>query len=511
MKSKFTYIISVILLINNAAFSQITWNKSFDSTGCNSVVQNHDGSYTMAGSSPVNNTDFLVKKLDSLGNSIWIKTYGGSGADNAACIVASPTDSGYVVVGNTTSFGSTLSDILILKLDKNGNLIWQKMFGTTAQDIAYSMIQTLDNGFIITAATWGYSGGSQAWLLKIDNIGNFQWQKRYGGNNGYHYARSIVQNQDSSYIVCGNTDYLGASGSNDVYVFKVDKTGNEIWQKTLGGAGTDVGYTAIRTKDNHYVISGFTNSFNLTSSSLWLVKLDTLGNIKWEKSYGDTNNVMGSNYNNGVPQSVVETSDGGLAATCYTNTYWLLKTDSLGNIEWQNSYGSNGINFTVLQSKDKGYLLPGNGAWSIKTDVNGDVAMTCYNSTYVQPTITNANINNVLIVGQATNVIGYSVPVTSSIQNLSSTDSCITTLDIDRNSLSNFSIYPNPSSGILNLNIDSNGAKDIKIYDSFGKIVLTRSKTEDEIFDISHLSEGIYTITVMKWNQKLMKRLIILK
>jgi len=174
---------------------------------------------------------FVLFSVSMASASQWIKTYGGTNWDQANSI--QQTSDGYVVAGYTFSFGAGDADAWVLKLDGDGNVQWQKTYGRSSVDEAWSIQQTSDGGYIVASYTHTFGAGIwDAWVLKLDGDGNVQWQKTYGGTN-CDYAESIQQTLDGGYIVAGGTYSFGVGGN--AWVLKLDGDGNVQWQKTYGG------------------------------------------------------------------------------------------------------------------------------------------------------------------------------------------------------------------------------------------------------------------------------------
>jgi len=210
------------------------------------IVPTPDGGYAVAGyidTKRTNSLDFWVLKLDANGNLMWDKTFGGGGRELASSIILTP-DGGYAVIGDTESRGYQEKDIWLLKLGSNGNLLWDKIFGGNESDNAYSIALTLDGGFAIAGYTDSKgAGGRDVWVLKLDANGNLLWDKTFGGNSD-EWANSIVSTPDGSYIVAGYTDSKGAGGG-EFWVLKLDASGNLLWDKTFGGSGDEQAYSVI--------------------------------------------------------------------------------------------------------------------------------------------------------------------------------------------------------------------------------------------------------------------------
>ena len=305
-----------------------------------SIQQTSDGGYIVAGytnSFGAGGTDVWVLKLDANGNVQWQKTYGGS-SDDYAYSIQQTSDGGYIVAGYTESFGAGYADVWVLKLDANGNVQWQKTYGGSGWDEAYSIQRTLDGGYIVAGWTDSFgAGGTDAWVLKLDANGNVQWQKTYGGSRD-DYANSIQQTSDGGYIVAGWTYSFGA-GYADVWVLKLDANGNVQWQKTYGGTYDDYANSIQQTSDGGYIVAGVTKSFIAGNADVWVLKLDASGNVQWQKIYGYEPGDFIPYSRNDSANSIQQTSDGGYIVAGYTKSsgtgnadVWVLKLDSNGKI-----------------------------------------------------------------------------------------------------------------------------------------------------------------------------------
>jgi len=234
---------------------------------------------------------------------VWQKTFGGS-YDDGAYSIQQTKYGGYIVAGLTNSFGAGNYDVYIIKLNGNGNKVWEKTYGGSNNDEAFSIQQTKDGGYIV--AGWTNSFGAGDWdvyIIKLNGNGNKVWEKTYGGSNNDE-AFSIQQTNDGGYIVAGWTNSFGAGGwIADVYIIKLDGNGNKVWEKTYGGSDYDGAYSIEQTKDGGYIVAGLTNSFGAGDWDVYIIKLDGNGNKVWEKTYGGSND-------DGVI-SIQQTTDGG--------------------------------------------------------------------------------------------------------------------------------------------------------------------------------------------------------
>jgi hypothetical protein len=341
-------------------------------------------------------TDIWVVRLDSNRNKLWQKTFGGTDYDGASSLIAT-LDGGYLVGGYTLSINGDVTDshggydCWIIKLDAAGNLLWQKTYGGTGYDAGTNSITTSDGGYIMAGTTqsndgdvMGNHGGSDFWLVKLDGAGNKLWQKTYGGR-GNDETSSFITTSDGGYVLAGSTqsnELPGFRGNTDYWVIKLDGAGNLIWQKTLGGSSVEYPGILITTSDGGYVVAGWTisNDGDVTgnhgAADGWLVKLNGMGNLVWQKTLGGTRDDFTS--------AVVATADGGYVVSGQTQSNngdvtgnhgngdgWLIKLNGAGNLVWQKPFGgTNNDSFgQILAIPDKSYVVVG------RTESNnGDVS-----------------------------------------------------------------------------------------------------------------------------------------
>jgi hypothetical protein len=314
----------------------------------------------------------------------WTRTYGGIHWDSPNSVIQT-SDGGYAIAGKTEPSG-TFADFWLVKTDSNGAQAWSKTYGGINADAAYSVIQTSDEGYAIIGVTYSFGVSGDCCLVKTDMNGVMQWSRVFGGTNS-DLGYSVVQTGDGEYVIAGETSSYGA-GNADFWLIKTDADGNLIWNRTFGGSNTDSASTVVQTTDGGYALAGYTSSFGAGSYDLWLIKTDANGNMQWNKTYGGA----GTEYTYTHAQSVVQTVDGGYALAGETSSFgagyddfWLVKTDSVGNIQWNKTYGGESYEMgcSMVQTKDGGYALAGDtlsyGAgsedfWLVKTDVESGLA-----------------------------------------------------------------------------------------------------------------------------------------
>ena len=210
-------------------------------------------------------------------NAQWAKTYGGSKEEYANSIQQT-SDGGYIVAGYTKSFGAGETDIWVLKLSSNGAIEWHHTSGGINTDKSYSIQQTSDGGYIVAGRTASFGAGHyDIWVLKLSSNGAIEWQRTYGGRSS-DVAYSIQQTSDGGYIVAGYTDSFYAGGE-AIWVLKLSSDGDIEWQRTYGDGSFDIAYSIQQTSDGGYIVAGRTTSFGAGSYDIWVLKLSSNGDI----------------------------------------------------------------------------------------------------------------------------------------------------------------------------------------------------------------------------------------
>ncbi len=262
--------------------------------------------------------------------------------------------------------------------------LWSKTFGGTNIDVAYSIEETADEGYIIAGYTrsYGTSSGRNLWLFKTDKAGNLIWNKTFGGNSDDE-AAAVKQTPDGGFITAGYTSSTG-NGGKDVFIVKTDSSGNEVWSRAYGGTSDEEAYALEVLPDGRYLVACATSSATAGSRDGWLICLTPSGDLNWNKKYGglSTDGFRG----------IQVTSDNGYIITGWTasdgagvlGNVWLLKTDSLGNVLFNKNFGGSDADrgLSVQQISGGGYILTGYTASSgaglddmylVKTDSTGNL------------------------------------------------------------------------------------------------------------------------------------------
>ena len=270
MKKTFAFIavLSSVCITSKFSYSAQYWDVTYGGyydDFVTAIQQTTDGGYIVAGYTESFDTffkDLWILKLDEDGNVIWQKTYGGGSADNAFS-VNQTSDGGYVVAGSTATYGAGYDDIWVLKLDSSGNITWQKAYGGSDQDEAYSIQQTADGGYVVAGYTQSFDTAyypDDIWVLeKLDGNGNILLAKDIQWDS-YERAYSIQQTSDGGYIVAGETMSFGAGVTEDMLVLKLDASGNVSWQKTYGELWEQGANDIQQTIDGGYILAGYHRS-----------------------------------------------------------------------------------------------------------------------------------------------------------------------------------------------------------------------------------------------------------
>jgi hypothetical protein len=343
------------------------------------------------------NFSYLLSFILLIGNTVfaqpvidWSANYGGSLADRSNTGIIT-TDGGYIIGGYSFSSDSNVStnygyhDCWLLKISESGDLEWENSFGGDGPEWVHGIRQTPDGGYAFVGVNGSDDnymvsdnhGSYDGWLVKLDSDGNYEWHKSYGGplNETFY---DFIQLEDESFVMTGacwsntvNGIPVSNHGSCDLWIVKTDSQGNIIWQHLYGGYHQDDGQSIEQTPDGGFIICGTTLSDDGNVSGFhgfwdrWIVKLDSLGNIEWTKCYGGSEADAG--------RDIALTNDGGYIAIGESRSIdgdvignhggydaWVTKIDSVGNLIWQRSLGGSDADnsCSIIQTQDEEYFIP---------------------------------------------------------------------------------------------------------------------------------------------------------
>lgn len=358
-------LISIVAVSTLAIYISIkeppTWQKTFggpdNETGFMSISAITFGYISLGSKTISNDTDVYLINLDQYGNITWENTFGGPGKDYGYSIRRN-LGGGYAIAGRTNSYGSGQYDAWLVNIDENGTPKWNMTYGGPGNDSAYSFKTTSDSGYILAGDTTSFGSiGSDAYIVKTNQKGEMQWQKMFGGN-GNEWSKSVLQLQNGSYWALGSTNSF--SKNYDFYLLNLDPKGHLMLNKRFGGANDDFGDTVIETRDNNLLLSGLTNSSGAGGFDALVIKTDMHGNQIWNRTFGGPGNDSAT--------FIRETNDGGYILIGDTTSFgaggvdiFVVKLNRAGLQEWNQTFGGSGNEYAhfILETLDNGYLLTG--------------------------------------------------------------------------------------------------------------------------------------------------------
>ena len=525
-------ILLMMLIMMASSYSQFKWTAGGPlDDNANSISQTSNGGYWVAGYTktyglPGQNAYLL--RFNSLGSLLFSRVFGGTGTEVAYSVV-NTSDGGCAVAGWTNSYGQGGYDMYITKFDAAGSLQWNRVIGGTDVDYATSIIQTSDGGFVVTGQTMSYGAGNvDLIILKLSNVGNILWT-RTAGYLGNDVGACVIETTDGGFAVCGNTSSYG-SGSTDVFIVKTNSSGVVLWSRVIGGSGQDQASSLIQLSDGSLVAVGSTTSFGAGSYDLYVVKLTGSGSLTWAKTIGSS----GYEFASGVVQS----ADGGLVISGSTESFgagggdfYAVKLNSAGAIQWQKtvggagddygykiinttdggfcsvgytkSYGSGGEDFFVVKYSSNGIVCGSSGNPSCVLGSGGSISTVVPLSFPYSPQSSTPNVG--LLVGGTSSAI------------------CLTGIQQNGNEIpSEFSLYqnyPNPFNPATKIKfaLPVSGAVNLTVYDIEGKeiAVLINSDlnagTYNFEFDASKLSSGTYFYKLTANGFSEVKKMVLIK
>ena len=473
----------------------IQWQKSFGGSEfetAQAVRQTNDGGFITCGYSLSTDGDvtenhglydFLVVKFDHSGSTSWEKSFGGSNNDWAYDVQQTP-DGGYILAGITLSDDGNVTgfqgyiDAWVIKLNSNGDLQWQKTYGGSGWDELWSIELTNDGGYILAGhsnSSDGDVGGTHdttldCWLVKLDSIGNIQWQKTYGGSHE-DSGRSIRQTSDGGYIVIGNAksvdgDVAEQKGNGDFWVLKLDYSGNIEWQKSLGGTSLDVGCEIHEISDG-YIACGYMGSNNGDVTGYhgyldgWVIKLSKTGELIWQKALGGTKSdwiYAGTPTPDGgyVAVGTVVSTDGDVTNHNGQKDIWIVKLNANGELVWEKCLGGSFVE----------------GGESIATTSDGGLVVAGYAYSTDGDLTENKGIQDIWVVKLSPEIVGVASPFA-----------------LDSKALE---IFPNPAQQAISMRIPESTVFQVCILDMQGREMLRHSVGKNGELDISTLCKGFY-------------------
>ena len=493
-----------------------------------SVKTTNDGGYIITGEYDVSglfSAQVYLVKIDSLGNLTWTKTFGGekevrtaNGTGNRGYGVLQTYDGGYIIGGEVHSFSAGMADMYLIKTNPSGDIVWSKSYGGNLDDYCYSIQETTDSCFILAGSTESFGLGIRnVYLIKVSSIGDTLWTKTFGDST-LAGAFDVRETLDKGFIITGYT-FSTIGGDADIFLIKTNTNGNIIWQKAYGGNKNEYGYSVTQTADEGYIITGSTESYGEGNQDVFLIKTDSLGNLQWSNSYG------GASFEEG--NSVIQLHNRGFLIVGYTRSFgagwedvYVIRTDSLGVMMWSKVYGGlNGeIGKDIKLCGDDGYIITGGtrsfgvgnyNLYAIKIDSMGESGCHQLNSA----TIMNSDTTSVsLLTFEAGHGAIITDPPTivgnTSTEQLNICDSALVINELNHQSIK---IFPSPVSDFLQIGNSFNADVEIIIYNAMGQAIHTTfiKANSQDVIDLSGCSKGLHYITVLKQEMKIIKKVLV--
>jgi|WetSurMetagenome_2_1015567.scaffolds.fasta_scaffold15119_1 putative intracellular protease/amidase len=487
----------------------------------------------------INNSNFGNIPLNSVKGDIWTKTYGGPKADGCSKIIET-SDGGFALAGYTFSFGNGKSDMFLVKTDSLGNTQWYKTYGGSGFEYAYSIGQTSDNGFLLAGySTSTANNNKNIYVVKTNSSGELIWEKTYG-KDSIDVASAIYKTTDGNYLICGHTQSYGA-GEDDIYVLKINQNGDTLWTKTFGGTRTDIGNSILEVNSSNYIFAGSTGSPGITSNNqdFYIIKTNSSGTSLWAKNFGTSGSLPFDWCND-----IKKTTDDGFMMVGETSfnsplDIMMVKLDSAGGLGWKKFYGNNFYDYgnAICNTTEGGFLICGttkskttqkNDIFVVKVDNNGtELWRENYGGDYNEwgSSVCRTRDGNYVIAGQTNSSGNGSFDIY--VSKIKSTGPIgIKNISEELSLAKNYYIsnYPNPFNSTTKIvyKLEKSEEVTIKIYDLLGKEIRVLENTfkpagANQIIwngkDCNGLEmpSGIYFVKLKTERAELTKKITLLK
>ena len=478
------------------------------------IIRTFDGGFIACGytnSETGTSDDILYVRLNSSGQKLWSKTFGGSGKERGQDIIE--TSDGFTIVGYSTTPPAQYYDAIVIHTSPNGNVLWSKVVGNSNYDDANTIKKLTDGGYILGGQSTNGNKGLDQYLIRLNSSGDTLWTKRFGtlGNDN---IESLVLLSDG-FVVAGNTStpLTGDDGN----LAKTDLNGSLIWSKTFGGSDQDDFHRVEKTADGGFIVSGTTSSYGSLNPNMWLVKTNSSGDSTWARTFG------GDNHDHGY--SAVQTIDGGYIIAGHTGSFGFNNEDGYVVKIGPDGTGTNKLSYITAYSLNSPTCSGastqvsvtirnfGNEAVSnipVTVEITGSITQTLF-ATFTGPlaaqdlttisftplinTITGGNYTFKCFTGISNDVY----PLRNSFTKAVTLSACTGIEDLQTQL--GYSIYPNPSNGIFVIDFNESYSKTkVELINVTGAVVQNFSinNTSDlrKSIDLSALSKGLYLLKV---------------
>lgn len=504
--------LSILILLITPMTAQIEWSQTIGGSSIDSawkLIESDDGNYVVVGGHRSSDGDFtsnqggsdcLVFSLDSNGDLIWLTSFGGTLRDDLRDIIQT-ADGGFLVAGHTYSndgdFGASNGDseVMVAKLDAEGTIVWNKLYGGLEKDDSFALSLTNDGGFILACGSYSTDGDASenkgdrdAWIIKATEEGEIEWEKSYGGS-AYDLALTISPKEDGGYVFGGTTessdgDISAHKGNSDIWVWETDAQGNIIWEKTYGGSSNDRIYNMLPLDNGGFILIGSTDSFdgdvenpNYGLDDVFILEIDETGTIVWTNTFGGSGidfcadvqpNVNGGYWAVGYTDSM----DGDLMNPTPGTDWWIFEIGEEGKIGSGKTFGGT--------ERERVF----------SSVIAADNSLICVGST-------NSNDGDFSATSGSTDILV--AKITNDISQLK---------EFIFNS--SISLYPNPASDQIQIEIEANVSNaEYSIYNSMGqKLTSGILENQVKVLDVHDLVQGKYVLTVQGGDQIYRKKFV---
>ncbi len=509
---RYIHTVVVFLMLKTFGWSQQTFHRVYGSAENDhaySTFETNSGDYILLGTSANPLTldyDGLAIRTNSDGDTLWCHRYRGTSSDALYCGVEAPNGD-LLVAGHTNSFGAAgWSDMWVMRLTASGDTLWTKLYRGMQTEQAVQLLTVASGGFLILGFTFSDTYYKDYSLIRINDFGDTLWTKNYGMSNAVEDPYSIIKTNDGGYLITGSQAVFPLAS--DVFILKVDSNGNVIWNKTYGGNENDLGFDAEETSDGGFILCGHYSQADLDFDH-YLIRTNNLGDTLWTKTYDS------SPYGDWA-RSIEVTDEGGYLIMGYPESFGptetgitLFKTDNNGQLNWAKTYIPEEGCFNSLamtQTSDQRYIFlattysNANSSYDFmltKTHENG-LTGGCIDSnlTFIA-TSCPAMVSNATIMTSTDWQVFGTTTLTGNIV-LSDSVLCASLVDIPVENLSTqkIELYPNPITNYLYFESEHTIHK-LGVYDASGNLLLEfQNPNQADQLNFQSIPTGVYFIQI---------------
>jgi hypothetical protein len=487
--------------------------------------------------------NMYIVNLGPDGTLNWQRNIGGAENESARSVIHT-ADGGFLMAGSSYAFGQ-YSSMMVVKLTADGLIDWEiKIDGFSANavrhDIAHAVVQTSDGGYVIAGETYSplplAPWGTFIYLVKLDAIGQLEWSKAIGGPHNPNQASpdtrayDLLLTNEGDLVLAGYTAAFGA-GYNDMFLVKLDASGNHLWSRTIGGVTDDRANSVIQTNDGGFLMTGETGSFGIGGGykNVYIVKLDALGGYEWSRSIG------GNGGWNDIGYSAVQTIDGDYVVAGFSPSFnssiYLNKLDQQGTLIWSKTITGSSSDFatSLIVTSDNtlafaGFTYSFSHTPSVPSMLIAKLDHQVNSCNYMSSQESTIFPTNSLVSDPTPAVYNLTSIITTTNSNLNSNGSlievCLTTGFENQDNAADgiqFHTFPNPADHTTSIHysLQNAGNVQLRLLDGLGKeleLLLDKWQNSGEYqlhHDLQNLSPGLYFLQLQSGAHQHTRRLVI--